>query len=342
MWPFTKKETRSTNYTSANLAALYHSVTGEANAGIKEGAAMQTAASLMGRCLSVASVAPGMYAQALSALTLYDIGRALVSEGEAVYLIEIVNGQVVLMRANAWEITGVTRDAWTYWLEFSTPSGNTRKRNYPAAQVFHARINTTSKKPWKGLGFADTALLSATILNLIEKTIRGEAKAGSGYILPVQSGVGPDEFAKIQTTLSNLKGGVSLVQLKGAFADPGKYNPKEFSTMRVGSNPPDVIRNLRNDLHNEILSLCGVPPDLFSSGPESREAFRFYLHATLNPILGIITQEAKEKLSQEIRFDLKALFASDIQGRARAFQSMVKGEMPIEKAAALSGLLIDG
>ena len=33
------------------------------------------------------------------------------------------------------------------------------------------------------------------------------------------------------------------------------------------------------------------------------------------------------------------LFASDLTGRARAFQSMVGAGMPVEKAASLAGLM---
>jgi len=42
-----------------------------------------------------------------------------------------------------------------------------------------------------------------------------------------------------------------------------------------------------------------------------------------------------------ITLDWEELRASDIQGSARAFQSMVGGGMPIERAAALSGLLVE-
>ena len=39
-----------------------------------------------------------------------------------------------------------------------------------------------------------------------------------------------------------------------------------------------------------------------------------------------------------LRFD--DLYASDLSGRARAFQSMIGGGLPIEQAAALSGLVV--
>ena len=41
----------------------------------------------------------------------------------------------------------------------------------------------------------------------------------------------------------------------------------------------------------------------------------------------------------ELAFSFDRLFASDLSGRARAFQSMVGGGMPVDRAAALAGLL---
>ena len=40
-----------------------------------------------------------------------------------------------------------------------------------------------------------------------------------------------------------------------------------------------------------------------------------------------------------IRLSFDKMFASDLSGRARAFQSMVGGGMPVDKAAALAGLI---
>ena len=51
--------------------------------------------------------------------------------------------------------------------------------------------------------------------------------------------------------------------------------------------------------------------------------------------------ELSAKLDTEVTLSFDALYASDITGRARAFQSMVGGGMDVAKAAALSGLMAD-
>ena len=43
----------------------------------------------------------------------------------------------------------------------------------------------------------------------------------------------------------------------------------------------------------------------------------------------------------EISFDFSSLFASDLSGRARSFQSMVNGGMALDKAASLAGLMVE-
>ena len=56
--------------------------------------------------------------------------------------------------------------------------------------------------------------------------------------------------------------------------------------------------------------------------------------------LGLIVQhELQTKLETEITISWEELRASDLSGRARAFQSMVGGGMDVTKAASLAGLM---
>ena len=50
--------------------------------------------------------------------------------------------------------------------------------------------------------------------------------------------------------------------------------------------------------------------------------------------------EASRKLGFPVKMDFTALAAADIQGRARSFQSLVGGGMDLERAAAISGILV--
>ena len=68
--------------------------------------------------------------------------------------------------------------------------------------------------------------------------------------------------------------------------------------------------------------------------------WRQFLFGSLAPVAKRVEEEFQSKLEiPDLRFEFDALRASDLTGRARAFQSLVGGGMDVEKAAPLSGLL---
>ena len=101
---------------------------------------------------------------------------------------------------------------------------------------------------------------------------------------------------------------------------------------------------LRKEVEASILAACGCPGSLLerSDGTLSREEMRRYLHSTISPVARVVASEMAVKLDTPgLAFDFKNLFASDLSGRARAFQSLVGGGMDVERAAALAGLMVD-
>ena len=84
-----------------------------------------------------------------------------------------------------------------------------------------------------------------------------------------------------------------------------------------------------------------VPTSLLerADGTALREAWRQFLHSSVMPVSLSVSAELSEKLDTDIRLSFDRMFASDLNGRARAFQSMVGGGMDVQKAAALAGLM---
>ena len=79
-----------------------------------------------------------------------------------------------------------------------------------------------------------------------------------------------------------------------------------------------------------------------SAGTAAREALRRWLHTTVLPLGRIVQTELRAGLNApELSLNFDGLAAADIAGRARAFGSLVKSGMDIERAAALAGLLAD-
>ena len=93
-----------------------------------------------------------------------------------------------------------------------------------------------------------------------------------------------------------------------------------------------------------VASACGVPLELIveaGDGTAAREAWRRFLFGSVVAHAAIARDEFRRKLDPGIDLDFAELRASDLAGRARAFQSMVGGGMELDKAAALSGLVTD-
>ena len=116
----------------------------------------------------------------------------------------------------------------------------------------------------------------------------------------------------------------------------GSGNP-----VRVGPALPSGMVDLRRDTALSVFGACGIPSELASNGEgtSAREAWRRFLHGTIQPIADQIAVECSAKLGTEITISFDRLFASDLSGRARAFQSMARGGMSTDKAAGLAGLL---
>ena len=147
--PFSKPETRaSDSLTDAVLAGLVANATGTTTARVSALAAVEACAGLWGRSFASAAVTPSsMAARALTPDILERIARSLLLRGEAVFEIRVEDGELSLIQAVTWDVSG--RDNWLYRADFATPS-TTYSRTIPAQQVLHPRIGATAARPWKG------------------------------------------------------------------------------------------------------------------------------------------------------------------------------------------------
>ena len=89
------------------------------------------------------------------------------------------------------------------------------------------------------------------------------------------------------------------------------------------------------------MSACGFNPALFQAGDAAslREAWRLGLFGVIAPLGRLVQSEIMEKLDSGVSLSWQELRASDLSGRARAFQSMVGGGMDVSQAVAVAGLM---
>ena len=249
----------------------------------------------------------------------------------------VEDGAVRLVEASNWEIE--ERGQWLYRADFSTPEG-TYNRTLSADRVLHPRIGATPKRPWQGESPIPSA--TAKLACGLETKLTQEVGGPVGNVLPLPH---KGSVAALQADIDKLAGRTVLVESTAAGYGDKEAAPRgDWQTRRIGANPPEAMIELRKEVQASILAACGCPGSLIerSDGTLAREEMRRFLHSTISPVARVVADEMAVKLDTPgLSFDFSALFASDLSGRARAFQSMVGGGMEVEKAAALAGLMVD-
>ena len=336
-FPWPKMETRE-SYSELLVKLLVGRAEGDTEGSVDSLAVVEAAAGLWGRSFASAEVTPStMATDALTPSVLESIGRALLLRGEAVFIIEVEDGVVELVECASWEVSG--RSEWLYRVDIAMPDGNTTK-TLTSDMVLHPRIGATSGRPWEGRGplsGSATAKLAATLESKLSQEMSGPV----GSVLPVPHGGSP----ALQQDINKLAGKVALVETtSGGFGDKMDAPKGDWLTRRIGADFPASVIQLRGETEQSILAAAGVPASLLgnSDGTYARESFRQFLHSSIAPIARMISGELAQKLDTPgLSFDFSALFASDLSGRARAFQSMVGGGIEISQAAALAGLMVN-
>ena len=166
-----------------------------------------------------------------------------------------------------------------------------------------------------------------------------------GHVIPSPDSV---QDSNLSADLKRMKGGNVLVPSMRADDITGGSTPprNDWTPQRLGANWPPSLQGVRADVSDHLAAAAGVPAALLSRQTDGTGQPRgipdIFLHSTVQPIARIITGELADKLEvPDLKLNFDQLFAADLQGRARSFQSMVQGGMSIEKAAALSGLMVE-
>lgn len=346
MWPFTKREQRDSSYTDAVVALIAEQASGATLARPAATGALEASASIVARCFAGADVnAPDAFKSALGPATMSLIGRSLIRNGEAVFAIEVHEGQVVLIPAASWDVSGdVDPSTWTYRLSLSGPSRFTTLSPVPAEAMVHIRYQVDAERPWRGVSPLASAALAGRLSAETTMALADEVSGPRGLLLPVPVDGADPTVATLKADIRALRGQVALVESVSAgwAGDGSPIRPKgDWEGRRLGAAPGAALVEQASLASREVFAACGVPLSLVdkAEGTGQREAFRRLMHATIAPLAKIVSEELTAKFETDISLSFDQLFAADLAGRARAFQSLVGGGMEISKAAGLAGLL---
>ena len=341
-WPWKMEKRADISYTDALVAAITATAAGQTTAFPTATAALEACAGFVQRAFQAAEIeAPEVYRRALDPACLGMIGRALVRRGELVFFIDVQDGDLLLLPCQTHDIDGDTDPStWTYRCTLGGPSRTRTYHPVPAAGVVHLAYARDPETPWRGYGPLQVAMLAGRLSAETIAALADEASGPRGTLIEVPVDGQDPTVTALKQDLKNLKGKAALVQ--GGDWDNAGSGAWAWRLNRLGATPADALVKQADLATKEVYAACGLNPAVFqdAQGTAAREAYRQALFGLIAPLGRVFAAELSEKLEAEISLDWTELRASDIAGRARAFQSLVGGGMDPAKAAALSGLMI--
>ena len=230
------------------------------------------------------------------------------------------------------------------------PGGTNPKRalgdgpqGYPGDGIVHVRYSFDPERPWCGIGPLQAAALAGRLSANVSKALADESGTTTGYVLPLPVDGEDPTIAGLKSDLRTSDGGLHLVESVRTMhvGAPGSAPAADWKAQRLGPNPPAGEVSLLDSAFREVCAAVGVPVAMFtdSDGTGQRESFRRFLHLCVAPLGRIVGAELSAKLDGDVTLSFDRLFAGDLSGRARAFQSLVGGGMDPGKAAGLAGLM---
>lgn len=290
--------------------------------------ALETAAGHLSRAFAAATIT-GTGASVFTPWVMTQIGRSLIEEGEAVWF---RRGRE-LVRAQQYTFTPPGR------YQISNPDG---LRTLGDDRVLHVRWNLQVASG-RGLSPLGTARTLRTLMYRLENSLANEANAPVGYLLPLPTDGHSTTVEKLRDDIAALKGRIAVIETTATgWGEGPRGGGNNLGLERLGPSYPQDNVAMFKAARQAVLVACGMPAGLAEGGGQDggaqRESWRRYLHGTVAPLGRLVALEA-ERIGLPITIDWDQLFASDIAGRARAFQSLVGGGMDITQAAAASGLL---
>lgn len=342
-------EKRQAAYTDAVVAAIIAANSaGSVQDDATETGAVEIAAGVISRAFASASVEGAAYD--IHPEQLADMARDLVVRGESLFVrVTDSNGDDTLARASSWEVSGKgpTQCDWRYRIDLAVPDGS-RKVVKTGDEVVHPRYSADSTRPWVGVPPIERAKSAGKLAARTEATVGNEFGGPVGYVLPLPTDGNDNSVDALKNDIKSMAGNVAIVETTAGGWGQGRSNAPaaDWRPQRIGPNPPEAVPKIMERAQLVVLAALGIPIEIVTAadGTGQREAWRRFLHGTVEPLSRII-EDQLERVNDDrrsVNLTFERLFASDIAGRARAFQSLVGAGLDPAEAAAQAGLLEPG
>ncbi len=346
--PWTKptENYADTSYTDALVAALIRQARGRTagTALTTETGALESAAGLVGRAFMACEVSGDpVHVAALSPQVMEMIGRALLRRGDAVFYLDTSDG-LHLLPAQTHSIDGGPMpSSWTYDLTLAGPGQLRTLRPVQAEGVLHFRYGCDVETPWRGNAPLGVARAIGDLVAEATTYLTQESSKPRGAFLGTPKDGADETISQLRADVKTAAGALLFVESQdeeweGGGKATGGWNVKHFGPT-VGAGMVEVAKMARA----EALAALGLNEALFGGADSAalREAWRLALFSLIAPLGHLVESELRAKIDPGISLSWTELRASDLAGRARAWQSLVKGGMDLREASAIAGLMVD-
>ncbi len=345
-WPFGNKlETRAeSSYTEALIAALVTRAEGKSLAVPSATAALEACAGVVGRGFAASEVSgPDSIIQALTPSIMEMIGRSLIRRGEVVFLIDTMGGELKLLPTEAHDVDGgPDPSTWTYRLTLNGPSRTLTHDDIPSQSVLHFKYAVDPSTPYRGNGPIAVANLAGRLSAETVRALAEESSSPVGRLLGIPVDGGDATVAALKADIRDARGRTALIET-GDWGNAGD-SKVDLESRRFGPEPPASLVELISVASQEVYSAVGLNAALWGGAGgagATREAWRLCLFGVLSPLGKLVQAELQGKLDDSVTLSWQELRASDLSGRARAFQSMVGGGMAVTDAVSVAGLMVE-
>ena len=313
-------------------------------------AAVEAASGSLSRAFAAAEVdGPDWAKEAVTGRVLAQIGRDLIRVGESLHVIRYMAGHLVLIPCSTWYFEGdADASTWACTATAYGPSGSSTWRVLWNSVVF-ASWGSPTARPYHGIGPTGWASETSRLSAETEKSLADEAAGPLAQLIAIPQDGGDDTddadpLGQLKATIATARGKALLVETTQAGFDQGRVAApqKDWMANRLGPSPPDAMVAVSKDAFARVLAACGCSPALFddSDGTSKREALRQWHMGTVRPLARLLETELNAKLETPVRLRFEA-YATDLMGRAQAFQKLVAGGVAVNEALITAGLLAD-
>ena len=345
LWPFGNKlETRAESYSDTLISAILSRAQGKSLAIPGATGALEACIGLVGRAFAASEVSgPDSLTRALTPSIMEMIGRSLIRTGELVLLIDTTAGKLRLIPAETHDVEGGPfPEEWEYRLTLGGPSRTITYDFVPAQSVLHFRYASDPSTPWRGNSPMDVATLAGKLSAETVRALADESSGPIGRLLGVPIDGADASVSGLKSDIANARGKMAIIE-SGDWGNAGGDAKVSLQSARFGAEPPASMVELLSASSQEVYAACGFNSALWggSQAASVREAWRLALFGVLSPLGRLVQAELQDKLEDTVTLSWQELRASDLSGRARAFQSMVGGGMAVDQAVAVAGLMVD-